>query len=263
MNNLPSRIPKLKPISFILYISILYFVFISFKQAGFDPENLYLGERLLVAWEFIKDLYPPDFSRIVPMSKALLVTLQMALVGTFLGVIISLPLGVLAASNFSPNRLFYGFFRLLISFFRTVPDLIWALFFVITFGLGPLAGTLALVIDTIGFCARFFAESIEETEKGAVDGLTALGAKKLAIIVCGVFPACLPSFTNTALYSLEKAVRSSVVLGLVGAGGIGIELKVAMETFRYSEAATIILAIFIMVLLVERLSAYVRIRLME
>ena len=118
------------------------------------------------------------------------------------------------------------------------------------------------MIDTIGFCGRFFAEAIEEAEQQPIQGLQALGSSRLSTIFCAVLPNVLPSFTNTSLFSLEKAVRSSVVLGLVGAGGIGIELKVSMDTFRYDEAATIIIAIFLMVLVVERLSAWIRSRLL-
>jgi phosphonate transport system permease protein len=139
-----------------------------------------------------------------------------------------------------------------------VPDLVWALLFVVSVGLGPFAGTLAIVIDKLGFCGRFFAEAMEEVDRGPQEALSAMGASRLSLIMCAVFPAAMPSFINTSLFSLEKATRSSVVLGLVGAGGIGIELKVAMDLFNYDEAATIILAIFALVVLVERLSALLR-----
>ena len=128
----------------------------------------------------------------------------------------------------------------------------------VSVGLGPFAGTLAIVIDKIGFCGRFFAEAMEEVDRGPQEALSAMGASRLSLIMCAVFPAAMPSFINTSLFSLEKATRSSVVLGLVGAGGIGIELKVAMDLFNYDEAATIILAIFALVVLVERLSALLR-----
>ena len=125
-------------------------------------------------------------------------------------------------------------------------------------GLGPFAGTLAIMIDTIGFCGRFFAEAMEEVDKGPQEALEALGASRMGTIFCAVIPAALPSFVNTALFSLEKATRSSVVLGLVGAGGIGIELKVSMDMFMYSEASTIIILIFGLVLLVEQGSSRLR-----
>jgi phosphonate transport system permease protein len=113
-------------------------------------------------------------------------------------------------------------------------------------------------VDTIGFCGRFFAEAMEECDRGPQEALAAAGAGKAAIVFAAVIPAAMPSFVNTSLFAFEKAVRSSVVLGLVGAGGIGIELKVAMDLFRYDEAATIILCIFALVLLVEQMSARIR-----
>ncbi len=150
----------------------------------------------------------------------------------------------------------------LVALFRTVPDLVWAIFFVIAVGLGPAAGVLALMVDTIGFAARFFAEAMEETDKGPREALTAMGARRSGIIFSSVIPQALPSMINTSLFSLEKATRGSVVLGLVGAGGIGIELKVSLELFDYDQAATIIIAIFLLVLAVERASTWVRNRIL-
>jgi len=142
-----------------------------------------------------------------------------------------------------------------------VPDLVWALIFVVAVGLGPFAGTLAIMIDKIGFCGRFFAEAMEEADRNPQEALRAIGAGRVSVIAAAVLPAALPSMVNTSLFSLEKATRSSVVLGLVGAGGIGIELQVSMELFRYPEAATIIIAIFALVIAVEQCSAWMRRRL--
>ena len=175
-----------------------------------------------------------------------------------LGLVFSLPLAILAARGLSPHPVVYYAVRSLISLFRTVPDLVWALFFVIAVGLGPAAGTLAIMIDTIGFCGRFFAEAMEETDKGPREALTALGASRIGVVFSAVVPQAMPSFINTALFSLEKSTRSSVVLGLVGAGGIGLELKVAMDLFQYSTASTIILCIFLLVLVVEQASTWLR-----
>lgn len=258
---LPARFKKPSIFSFAIYLLVATAIVLSFQGAGFDA-SFDLKRTLNSMWIFLSEMFPPNLGRAKQFAEALWVTLQMAIAGTVIGVLVSFPLCWLAAKNFAPNKLLYTLSRGLISLFRTIPDLIWALFFVITVGLGPLAGTLALVIDTIGFCGRFFAEAVEEAEPQPIQGLQALGANKISTIFCGVLPNVLPSFTNTSLFSLEKAVRSSVVLGLVGAGGIGIELKVSMDTFRYDEAATIIIAIFLMVLVVERLSAWIRGRLL-
>lgn len=200
------------------------------------------------------EMVPPATDRFWPMLHSVFVTFQMALVGTIIGIVISVPLAVLAAQNLSPHSVVYHSVRSLVSFARTVPDLAWALFFVASVGLGPFAGTLALIVDTVGFCARFFAENMEEVDPGPSEALSTIGGNRFDIVACSIFPAALPSMINTSLFALEKAVRSSVVLGLVGAGGIGAELAVSMEMFRYDQAATIILMIFILVLVVERIS---------
>ncbi|MFO7529024.1 MAG: phosphonate ABC transporter, permease protein PhnE [Marinobacter sp.] len=209
------------------------------------------------------EMIPPASDRIGPVAHAILVTFQMALVGTVIGVLLSVPMALLAARNTSPHPAVRHVVRSIISFFRTVPDLAWALFFVVSVGLGTFAGTLTIVVDTIGFCARFFAEAMEEVDPGPSEALASIGASPLDRIAVVLFPGAMPSMINTSLFSLEKAVRSSVVLGLVGAGGIGAELAVSMEMFRYDQAATIILMIFVLVFTVEQLSSRFRARLMH
>ncbi|MCH8538811.1 MAG: ABC transporter permease subunit, partial [Alkalimonas sp.] len=141
---------------------------------------------------------------------------------------------------------------------RTVPDLIWALIFVVAVGLGPLAGILAIVMDTIGFCARFFSERIEEIRPGPSEALTSTGAGRMSVIFGAIMPESMASLTATSLYSVEKAIRSAVVLGLVGAGGIGVELSTAMRMFRFDQALTIILVILVVVITCEQISSAIR-----
>ncbi len=125
-------------------------------------------------------------------------------------------------------------------------------------GLGPLAGILAIIMDTIGFCARFFAERIEEIDPRPATALSAAGASRGAVMAGAILPECFPSFVATSLVSVEKAVRSAVVLGLVGASGIGVELTSAMNLFRYKEALTIILVVLVVVIAVEQLAGAIR-----
>ncbi|MFP4697734.1 MAG: PhnE/PtxC family ABC transporter permease, partial [Eubacteriales bacterium] len=137
-------------------------------------------------------------------------------------------------------------------------DLIWALIFVILVGLGPLAGILTILVDTIALCGRFFAERIEELDQGPIQVLKSTGASRLGVISGGVILPAFPSFVGTSLYAFEKAIRGAVVLGLVGAGGIGIELKTSMTLMRYDEALTIIMMILIVVFAVEHISTGIR-----
>lgn len=253
---LPSRFERPALPAFIAYLVAVAFLIVSVSGAGWSFSALIEGLPNLAI--FLSEMFPPSLERVHGVSWALLETFQMALVGTVAGIMISLPLGILAARGLAPNKFVYSMSRGLIALFRTVPDLIWALIFVITVGLGPFAGTLAILVDTIGFCGRFFGETMEEMDKGPQEALTALGASRSGVIFAAVIPAAMPAFINTSLFALEKATRSSVVLGLVGAGGIGIELKVSMDMFEYSQAATIIIAIFLLVLVVERLSSHLR-----
>ncbi len=258
--SLPARFERPGAFAFLLYLLALAFFVLAVEGSELSVLGFFQGMPQM--GDLLSRMVPPDLSRLAPISRALLETFQMALVGTVLGVAFSLPLAVLASRRLSPHPAVYYCARGLVSWFRTVPDLIWALFFVVTVGLGPFAGTLALMVDTMGFCGKFFAEAMEETEAGSQEALTALGARRSGVICSAVIPAAMPSFINTSLFSLEKATRSSVVLGLVGAGGIGIELKVAMDLFEYPTAATIIILIFALVLAVERLSSSLRQRIL-
>ena len=255
-STLPDRFDRISAGAFIAYVVFVVFFIWSVNKTGVSLKDLVGG--LPQMGRLIGEMLPPSTARLEAVGWALLETFQMALVGTVVGVLLSVPIAVLATPHLSPHPVLYHMARNLIAFFRTVPDLIWALIFVVSVGLGPFAGTLAIVIDKIGFCSRFFAEAMEETDRGPQEALTAMGAGRFSLIICSVFPAAMPSFINTSLFSLEKATRSSVILGLVGAGGIGIELKVAMDLFNYDEAATIILAIFALVVLVERVSSLLR-----
>jgi phosphonate transport system permease protein len=231
-------------------------VAISFDGIGATFSDLIAG--IPEMGRILGEMFPPDLSRVSSCAQALLETLHMAVAGCTLGVLIALPVGVLASRSHSPHPVVYRLTRSVVSLLRTIPDLIWAIFFVISVGLGPFAGVLTLMVETIGFCGRFFAEAIEEIDENPVKALKSLGAGRLAVLMTAVFPAAMPSFVASSLYSLEKAVRHSVVLGLVGAGGIGVELKVAMDLFRYAEAATIIGMIFLLVVVVEQIGSSIR-----
>ncbi len=254
----PSRFRRPSALGFALIIGVVAFFIASLDGAEVSLVELVQG--LPNMGRMLGEMIPPSTERLLQVGTAVLETFQMALVGTVFGVVLSLPLAWFAARGLTPHPTLYFGARGLIALFRTVPDLIWALFFVVAVGLGPFAGTLALAVDTMGFCGRFFAEAMEEQDKGPQEALRAIGAPRSGILIGAVLPGALPSFIGTSLFSLEKATRSSVVLGLVGAGGIGIELKVAMDMFEYAEAATIILFVFVLVLLVERASAYLRAR---
>lgn len=244
------------PAAFVLGVIGLAFLLWSFSNVGLSLERMVRGVPAL--FSIIDRMFPPDLERLPQILWSLLVTFQMALVGCALGLIFAFPIAILAADGLSPHPMIKHTARGLIALFRTVPDLVWALLFVIAVGLGPAAGVMAIMVDKIGFAGRFFAEAMEDVDKGPQEALAAIGASRLGLICSSVVPQALPSLVATSLFSLEKAVRGSVILGLVGAGGIGVELKVAFDLFDYQTAATIIIAIFILVILVEQASNTIR-----
>lgn len=261
MNTIPAP-PRFQRHSLIEYaglLVVLALVVSSFVATAPDPAALGRGvARLFAPSGLLRQMFPPDFSRVVPISLKLLETLQMAVAGATLGLIFAVPFAILATDRLSPHPVVRHAARAVIALFRTVPDLVWAIVFIIVVGLGPAAGVLAIMVDKIGFAGRFFAEAMEETDPGPQDALRAIGAGRLGIILSGVFPACLPSFTATSLFALEKSVRGSAALGLVGAGGIGVDLKVAFDLFNYDEALAIILMMLVMVIAVEQGSGWIR-----
>jgi len=217
-----------------------------------------LGSGVVNMGHFIARAFPPDPTRFGPIMARILETFEIALVGTVIGVIASIPVALLCSRNTCSNLFIRTAVKSAVSAMRTIPDLIWALIFVISIGLGPLAGILTIAVDTIGFCARFFSERIEEMEKGPAEALESAGASQFGIIAGAILPAGLPSFVGTSLYSIEKSIRSAVILGLVGAGGIGVELSTAMSLRKFDEALMIILMILVVVIGVEQVSSRIR-----
>ncbi|MDR9468909.1 phosphonate ABC transporter, permease protein PhnE [Marinospirillum sp.] len=251
--------PRFKAPSLFVWIILLGFAsfFIQgLMAADLSLERLAKGVVNLVT--FLSLSIPPDWGDMDVVAWAMLETLNMAIVGVTFGVLLSIPFALLASSNTAPHPLVRSIARLMIATMRTIPDLIWALIFVVAVGLGPLAGILAIILDTIGFAARFFSERIEEVKPGPSQALTASGAGRISVIFGAILPETLASMSATSLYSVEKAIRSAVTLGLVGAGGIGVELSTAMRLFQYDKALAIILVILIAVIGFEHLSNAIR-----
>jgi len=212
----PPRFERPSPFAWIVGVALLALFVHGLLVSGLTPGR-FVGSLGNLA-DFLSRGFPPATTRLPNVALATLETFEMALVGTSVGAIVSLPVALLAARNTSPHLAVYGLFRGVVSFLRAVPDLVWGLIFVVTVGLGPAAGILAIAVDTVGFCGRFFAERIEEVEPGPVEALRATGASAPAVVAGSIFPAAFPSFVATTLFALEGATRSAVVLGLVGAG---------------------------------------------
>lgn len=185
-------------------------------------------------------------------------TLEIALWATLLAVLLSLPLAWFSATNYSPNRLCYSLARALVSALRAIPELVSALLLVLAYGFGPIAGVLALALHGAGFLGKFYAEDIETADDKPQEALRAIGASPLQVMRHAVLPQVMPQFIGYTLYVLDRNVRMATVVGLVGAGGIGQELKGRYDMYQYAQVGTILLAIFVTVFLLDQIAARLR-----
>jgi phosphonate transport system permease protein len=226
------------------------------------PEHLSLNELLLPAplgeaetrarqrwWD---NTFPQT------VMGATLETIQMALAGTFLALIVAFPLGFLAARNTTPHPAVYHGVRLVLNLLRTIPDLALGLLFVAAVGLGAFAGTIALAIHTATVLGKLLSESVENIDEGVVEAIRATGAGYAQILSFAVVPQILPDLISFTLYRLETNIRAASVLGLIGAGGIGYLMNTSFRTFQYQEAAAIVLVLIALVMLVDYFSSRLR-----
>jgi phosphonate transport system permease protein len=189
---------------------------------------------------------------------ATLETIQMALAGTFLALLVAFPLGFLAARNTTPHPAVYHGVRLMLNLVRTIPDLALGLLFVAAVGLGAFAGTIALAIHTATVLGKLLSESVENIDEGVVEAIRATGAGYSQILSFAVLPQILPDLISFTLYRFETNIRAASVLGLIGAGGIGYLMNTSFRTFQYQEAAAIVLVLIALVMLVDYLSSRLR-----
>lgn len=203
-------------------------------------------------------MLPANFDVLDRAIELTLETFWMAVLGTFIALILSVPLAFLAARNTTPHPAVYAVARGIIVFTRAVPDLVFALIFVRALSIGPLPGILALAFHSIGMIAKLLADAIEQTDKQPREAVTSVGATSLQTIVTTIIPQITPAFISIALFRLDINLRSSTVLGLVGAGGVGLLLRETLGQLAYSEALGVVFVIFVFILGMEIVSAAVR-----
>jgi len=220
------------------------------------PQDLITGAHGMA--DIISRSLPPAYDQFVPNLWPVLETIDLAIFGTVFGVLMAFPLAILAASNVTPARPLYFGARALIGITRAVPDLVWALLFVTAVGLGPFPGALALAVHSVGMLGRLFAEVIEDMDMGPVEALTLTGAGRLQVFTHAVVPGVLPSLLGISLFRFDENLRSSLILGFVGAGGIGFQLLTSMNLFQYQTVSLLLIITFALVACAERVSAYLR-----
>ena len=221
-----------------------------------NPAALITGVQGMV--NLISRAMPPNFASFPQQIWPIVETVDIALFGTFFGVVLALPLAWLAARNTTPAVFVYHAARGFIAVCRAVPDLVWALLFVTAVGLGPFAGALALTVHSVGMLGRLLAETIEDMDMGPMEALASTGAGRVQVFTHAVVPTVLPTLLGITLYRLDDNIRSSLVLGFVGAGGIGFQLLTAMSLFDYKTVSLLLIITFALVIGAERMSAALR-----
>lgn len=217
-----------------------------------------LGAGLPQIADFLSRTVPPDGAILHRLWTPAIETVQIAIWGTLLGIVGAIPLAFLAARNLHEHRWLYQATRQVLNVIRSINELILALVFVSAVGLGPFPGVLALALHGAGMLGKFFAEAIEEIDEGPLQALRATGARPLQVIVFGVLPQVVTSWIAVVLYRFEVNLRSATVLGMVGAGGLGFELVSSLKLFKYTETATCIIVITVMVVAADMLSSQLR-----
>jgi phosphonate transport system permease protein len=224
---------------------------------GWAIQGLKLNWDLLRSWpyivSFVGSLFPPNLGVLDVAVRALIETVQMSLIGTTMGAILSIPLAIASASNLAPKRVRWGA-NLIQNVVRSVPSIVLGLFFVAATGLGAAAGTLAVGVYTVGYLAKFYQTEIEGVDGRSLEALRVTGASWMQIAQYGVLPQVLPLGLGYTLYMFEYNIRAASVLGVVGAGGIGFELVNYIRGFEYSKAMTMMLVLLAVVTAIDILS---------
>ena len=206
---------------------------------------------------YLRDFFPPDFRDWRIYMHEMIVTLEIALWGTALAVILAVPCGLASSANIAPVWV-YQPMRRLMDATRAINEMVFALLFVVAVGLGPFAGVLALFVHTTGILAKLFSEAVEAIDPHPVEGIRATGATPLAEIVFGVLPQVMPLWISYTLYRFESNVRSAAVVGIVGAGGIGALLWDVIRGFQYAQTMAIMIMIIVTVSVLDLISARIR-----
>lgn len=210
--------------------------------------------------ELMGRMLPPDVDILPELVGPMIETLEMALLGTTIPIFFALPLAFLSAVNTTPHPMVSVVVRTFIGALRTVPELIWAMVLVTAVGLGPFPGVIALTLHSIGGLGKFYYEAIEATDPGVMEAMEAAGASRSRVILYGVMPNVLPLMMSSTLFYWEYNNRASTVLGLVGAGGIGLTLTHSLQDFRYTEVMTCLILIVLILVVIDRFSAFLRAR---
>ncbi|MEB3211896.1 MAG: phosphonate ABC transporter, permease protein PhnE [Leptolyngbyaceae bacterium] len=246
------RLTALNATFVLIAIAIL---FVTFIGSEIDIPQLIKDRNNMV--EYVSRYFPPDFRYWRSYMNETWITISMAVWGTVLAAIAGIPAGLLASENLCPAWIVFPVRRVM-DFMRAVNEFVFAIMFVVAVGLGPFAGTLALFVHTTGTFGKLYSEAVEAIEDGPVEGIRATGASKIQEIVFGVIPQVVPLWLSFTLYRFEANIRSASVVGLVGAGGIGMALDQSLDTFQYQQSCAILIILVVTVSIIDTVSSKLR-----
>ena len=251
----PSRKRPMEPLRLVGWAVTLAFLVWSWRGAEMCLMTLITESGNILT--LIKDFFPPDFTDWRLYATEMVVTLQVAIWGTLLAVVCAVPLGILSSDNIVPWWVYHPVRRLMDAA-RAINEMVFAMLFVVAVGLGPFAGVLALWVHTTGVLAKLFSEAVEAIEPSPVEGVRSTGASFLEEVIYGVIPQVFPLWISYSLYRFESNVRSATVVGMVGAGGIGMVLWELIRSFAFEQTCAVMALIVLVVVVFDMLSQQLR-----
>ncbi len=244
---------KKRNILTIILLSI--FIYFSMKLTEFDVTKFKDFRNMI---DFMSQWFPINFSNLSGIVRDTLQTLAMAFLGSLLGLLIALPISFIAARNTAPSPIIYHFWRVFLSFIRSIPEIVFGLILLTALGLGPFPAVIAIMLHNIGVLGKLISELIEAADPGPQEAMKSVGAKGWIVSLFSILPQIWPNVLSHYFYRFEVAIRTSLILGFIGGGGIGQRLFNDFKTFQYQSVSLDVLIIMIMVIIVDFFGGYIR-----
>ncbi|MEK9673454.1 MAG: phosphonate ABC transporter, permease protein PhnE [Rhodospirillaceae bacterium] len=247
---------KLTPLQMLILAVVAVVYWSAIQGTEISLKDIVTGMPAIA--ELVGQMFPPDWKYLSELGSRVIETLQIGIIATIIASLLSLPLAFLAAKNVSPHPLVYLPVRLFLTICRGVSELIWALLFVVAVGLGPFAGVIALIIYCVGVIGKLLAEAVEAVDPGPLEAMEAAGASRWKVFLYGAWPQVLPLYFSYCLYYWDHNTRQAVVLGFVGAGGVGYALFFNLSTYYFEKAMMAMIVLILMIVIIDRFCLFLR-----
>ncbi len=248
--------PKLTPMRLLVLAVVVSIYWASIQGTEISITEIVTGLPAIA--ELLVQMFPPDWSYLNELGGRVIETLQIGIIATIVASMLSPPLAFLAAKNVSPHAAVYLPVRLFLTICRGVSEIIWALLFVVAVGLGPFAGVIALIIYCVGVIGKLLAEAVEAVDPGPLEAMEAAGASRWKVFLYGAWPQVLPLYLSYCLYYWDHNTRQAVVLGFVGAGGVGYALFFNISTYYFEKAMMAMIVLILMIVAIDRFCLFLR-----